>query len=409
MNFTKVLIPIDDSNSTVIPITLTPDTPSRDPDPADTDTFPEIAAKVSATPAEVEGFTLSRYSHPAVPLNVIIPDDDLPLVKTWFGGAASDRIVPSDTLVKRMTDAAIGSLRSYFERAQLNNLLTSPFMIAHALRRADGSHCAVSPFTRKLIDTRAPLLVIHEAEIGSSSLRTVTEILNSPVALSLDISPFDIPAGLLPAVTHLDIIISRPVALLDGSEKVSSVRTSSIMGENHKVWQYDRMPEDIVLSELARSDDFRVIASIPVADAMKGVTGRTLPQQGYRLSDWDSLPKPGGAFSPDNPDNPAQNHTHVCVATGFLDLGSPYEYKKVRAVTAHGIFPRARNGKGEEIEMELLGSHHRDEWRTVARSRGPHLRLLRAAAFRWWQVRVTLPRHATLDALAFSISPVKAT
>lgn len=411
MKFKRILIPLTDSNTTVIPLhrpsqsetdaLTTSETARQDPQPE---------TVISSSPANVSGFTISRYFHPACAVNLNIPDADLPLVRTWLGATTSQTLTPGDTLIKRMTDAAIGTFKTYLDRAAQQNLFTSPFLIGHALRRADGSHCNISQFTKKLINTRAPQLVVHEAALDADFLLTVTEIYNTPVRLSLDVRPFEIDPQLLPAVTHLDIYAGKPVSLLDGHEQVTAIRTAQIAGENMKIWHYNRLAEDIVLSNLAASKDFRIIASIPIATAMKGVTDMKLPQESMNIYNWNTLAKLDCDTLPGDIDNPQENYEYKQMVTSFLDLGMPGYEKKVRGVTAHGIFPRGlpcatdesgRDGKEEEITMELLGSHHRDIWHTVARSRGPHIRILRACAYRWWQVRVTLPRDGLLDTLTF--------
>lgn len=415
MRFKKIHIPLTDTNTTVTPHPLPsqPETGSSFPTSETGGSSSPSASgvpgfqpgvSISSSPADVAGFTLSRYFHPACTVNVNIPDTDIPLAHTWLGATATQPLTPSETLIKRITDAVIGTFKTYLDRAAQQNLFTSPFLIGYAFRRADGSHCDVSPFTKKLVNTRAPQLVVHEAVLNANSLQTVTEIYNTPVRLHLDIEPFEIDPAQLPAVTHLDIYAGKPVPLLDGHEQVTAIRTAQIAGENMKIWHYNRLSEDIVLSNLAATSDFRIIASVPIATAMKGVADMQIPQEGTNIHNWNALPSLDGGAPPGDIDNPQENYRYKQITTSFLDLGRPGEEKKVRGVTAGGIFPRALNGNGEEITMELLGSHHRDTWRTVARCRGAHIRLLRTCRYRWWQVRIVTPRDTRIDSLVFHIS-----
>ena len=355
----------------------------------------EIAVKVSTYAGEVSGFLNSRYFYPACEVGVKVPDEDLQLVKTWLGATSSTSALASETLVKRMTTAALGAFKRYRERALLQNMLTSPFVVGYALRRMDGSHVKVSPFVKKLVNTRAPLLPANEISLTGTSLQTVMEIMNTPVSLKLDVEPFSLDEGLAASVTHLDIYMGMPVDLLAGDEQVTAIRSAEIAGERRKIWHYQRLDEDIILSRLGTTTDFRVVASIPISEAMSGVKGMSLPGSGVSFGSWDKIGKLESDAKPGDVEKPEEHYDHKRIVTSCLDLGDIDATKRVRGITARGVFAR------RDMKMELLGSHYRDKWRVVGRCSGPHMRLLRGVGYRWWQVRVLMDADGELDGISF--------
>lgn len=355
----------------------------------------EIGVRVSTYPGEVSGFVNSRYFYPACEVGVKVPDEDLQLVKTWLGATSSTSALVSETMVKRMTSAALGAFKQYRERALLRNLVTSPFVVGYALRRVDGSHVKISPFVKKLVNTRAPLLAANEISLTGTSLQSVMEIMNTPVGLRLDVDPFSLDNGLLASVTHLDIYMGKPVDLLAGDEQVTAIRSAEIAGERRKIWFYQRLTEDIILSRVGATVDFRVVASIPISEAMAGIKGMALPGEGVNLGSWDKIGKLDSDVKPGDVEKPEEYYDYKRIVTASLDLGDMDAMKRVRGITARGVFSR------RDMEIELLGSHHRDRWRVVGRCRGPHMRLLRGVGYRWWQVRVLMDADGELDGIKF--------
>ncbi len=355
----------------------------------------EIGVRVSTYPGEVSGFVNSRYFYPACEVGVKVPDEDLQLVKTWLGATSSTSALVSETMVKRMTSAALGAFKQYRERALLRNLVTSPFVVGYALRRVDGSHVKISPFVKKLVNTRAPLLAANEISLTGTSLQSVMEIMNTPVGLRLDVDPFSLDNGLLASVTHLDIYMGKPVDLLAGDEQVTAIRSAEIAGERRKIWFYQRLTEDIILSRVGATVDFRVVASIPISEAMAGIKGMALPGEGVNLGSWDKIGKLDSDVKPGDVEKPEEHYDYKRIVTASLDLGDMDAMKRVRGITARGVFSR------RDMEIELLGSHHRDRWRVVGRCRGPHMRLLRGVGYRWWQVRVLMDADGELDGIKF--------
>lgn len=355
----------------------------------------EIVVRVSTQPGEVSGCVNSRYFYPACEVGVKVPDEDLQLVKTWLGATSSTSALASETLVKRMTSAVLGAFKQYRERALLQNLVTSAFVVGYALRRMDGSHVRVSPFVKKLVNTRAPQLPANEISLTDNSLQTVMEIMNTPVSLEVDVEPFTLEESLAASVTHLDIYMGKPVDLLAGDEQVTAIRTAEIAGERRKIWFYQRLTEDIILSRLGATTDFRVVASIPIGEAMAGIKGMSLPGAGVSFGSWDKIGKLDSDVKPGDVEKPEEHYDYKRIVTASLDLGEMDAAKRVRGITARGVFSRP------DMEMELLGSHHRDRWRVVGRCRGAHMRLLRGVGYRWWQVRVLMDAEGVLDGISF--------
>lgn len=171
------------------------------------------------------------------------------------------------------------------------------------------------------------------------------------------------------------------------------------------------MSADLVREHALRDTDFRIIGRIPLADALGGLSGFPLPHGAQDLTQWSDFPKAGDVPAPDTPDDPSNpdlpKPSHIIVETEPLDLGLPETDKRLRALTARGIFARQTHSKPdtEGVTMILYGSHHRERWRRIATVRGPHLRLLRGVRYRWLKVSLTAPFPAIFEALTFLITP----
>jgi len=402
-------IPLDDNsgNDSETPGTGEPDgTGSSGSTNASTalDGFALPDATFTLTPGKLTAYESSRYSHPVASVNISVPDADLPLVRNWFGNATSGVNAASDTLTKRMTEAVTDCIGTYLTEAARAALFTAPFRVGYALRLADGTHvCRTTP---RLLSPNymAPLMLIRESLLSGNTLQTLTEIVNTPTALTAALPAFSLPQGTEAAVTHLDFYATRQTSLLTGDEKVAGVRTYSYFGENLHCWHYPRLAEDLVREVALADNSFRIIASVPIADAVGGTGGVSLPLDMKNLDNWTDFPlldsTPDNPDIPDTPEEPEIPHTHIRLVTEPLDLGSPERAKKIRALTVCGIFTRIT----DEIEVTLLGSHHRDRWHRIASSRGPHIRYLRTIRYRWLRVELTAPRTSTFDALTFEMA-----
>ena len=354
---------------------------------------PQLSA---APPTLLPDYNYSRYSHPAVPISVAVPDGDLPLVALWLGasstGAAANS--PSDTLIKRMTAAVMDALNRYFSGAARQNLFTSPFRIGYALRLADGNNSFISDPVLMKPAAMAPVMAIHEPKISGNTLHTVTEIVNTPALLSLRIADReDIPAG-----ASLVVFATKPVSLLAGDETVTSIRTFELFGDKTPGWNYQRLAEDFIARNAMADTSFRIIADIPFDRIPASGESIQLPFSGDSLYDWTSFP----TFTSPEDWSPEPTPEGVMLVTTPLDLFRPEEYKKVRGVTLRGNFNR---GVDEGcVEFTLLGSQHRDNWHVLVKARGAHLRFLRAVAYRWYKVEIRAPYPAFFDAITFDIA-----
>lgn len=365
-------------------------------------TVPELGLRLAA--AELEAYASSRYTHPVTDVTVTVPDGDIPVVEAWVGTGVATATPPSDILLKRITSAVMGAINRYFTDAARAGLFTRPLRVACALRLKDGKYAAVG--TPRLLTPadRAPLVVIRELQFGGTTLRTHVELMNTPQTLTADIPAFEVAAELAANITHLDIIATRQCDVLAGDESVEGIRSYALYGESVRIWHYRRLEADVVAEAAENDRSFRVIASVPIAEATPGKTGIRLPLGRKNLDDWESFPKAdidsAGGKDPDQPDEPEVPHTHVMLATGPLDLGLPEREKRVRGVTLRGIFERG----ADDIDMRLYASHHRERWHRLATSRGPHIRFLRAVRCRWLRVEARLRREAKVDALTFSVA-----
>lgn len=388
-----IRIPLTEKNSTVTPVYQADGTAPVNP------VFTIAGLSFNLTPSGMASYASSRYAHPVTNIDVLVPDDDHAAIASWLGNSAGGNVPAGETLTKRMTSAVTGALKQYLASASRSNLFTSPFRIGYALRLADGSHSMLSELSLLVPDSMAPVMAIREASMSGSVLRTVTEILNSPMALTVDIPPFTLPEQYAPTATHLDIIATKPASLLSGNESVAAIRTYSLFGEPVSCWYYNRMPEDIVRNAALADRYFRIIARIPISEACSGVNSLELPAFGANLGDWTSIPE----FPADGITTDGRIPSHLRLVTSPLDLGNPEEYKRVRGVSLRGIFSRDTDDGQCGVTLRLLGSHHRDRWHTLATARGAHLRLLRTVCYRWLMIDADVPADAQTDALTFEV------
>lgn len=391
-----IRIPLNTKNSTVVPIK---DPSADNSGPSDSFTLP--VASFELYPSTLPEYDYSRYANPATPISVNIPDADLPIVAAWLGQTTSEAQTPGDTLVKRMTDAVIPRIRDFFTTTAKNSLFTRPFRIGYALRLADGTHtCATRPVII-LPNSRAPIMIVREPQLTDSVLSTVTEIVNTAYCLRMSLPPFDIPDPYTSLATHLDIYATRQCDTLDGDETVSAIRTYSVYGENVPCWHYSRLTEDLVREKAEADNSFRIIGSLPVEDATSGLKDIRLPLNFKNLDDWDIYPSIKPDDGPGSGQSGEDTASHFRLITVALDLGFPETRKRIRSVTARGLFPRdMENG----IEISLYGSHHREKWRLLASARGAHIRRLRGMRYRWFRVEITACAGSAFDALTFEVA-----
>lgn len=371
-----------------------------------------------------DGYSSHRTHNPVTLINVTVPEDDVRVVTGWFSNSPQTGGAASETLLKRATAAVTGALKLFYNDCDRIGLFTRPFKLGYALRLADGRHCAHGEIRTVVPAPQAPLMPITSRGLSNGILQTVTELLIQPQSLFVSCDAFEMPSALAASVTHLDIYATRQADTLSGDETVYGVSTLIADGERYKGWNYRRLGADIVADNAASDRNFRIIASIPVAQAQAGLSEEPVPGLQRNLLNWTNLEvlktdDAGGAGTGDNP--PPESETpedpvrpnvvykSLRLRTGPLDLELPETRKWVRGLSVRGEFyrrlPRVPVAEEtvRELKVTLYGAHHRGYWHRVAVACGPHIRLTRAVGFRWWLVEVEAAADAVIDALTFEI------
>lgn len=359
--------------------------------------FDLISFNLSAADiSQLPDYNLSRYAHPAVNIDIQVPDGDKSVVMSWLGGGTGGS-APSETLVRRMTGAVIGAIEDYFTASARRGFFTRPFRIGAAVINSEGSLVAVG--APKLISpaTMAPLMLVREPSVSGETFHTVTEIMNSPMSLSLSVKPFEPSNFDIDLSGRFLIFATAQAQVLSGEETVTGIRSVEVFGERAPAWNYNRLAEDIVLQKASSGHDFRVIAELPLSEIRNGVSAFKLPQNGTDLTDWKSFPE----FENKDKLEDGMLPSRIIVTTRPLDLKKPEEYKKVRGVTLRGVFTRETGNEG--VSFTLYGSHHRERWHMVAKGQGAHIRLLRAISYRWYKIEIDAPYGSNFEAITFEI------
>lgn len=389
----KIRIPLTVLNTFVTEIFDDDSTPEN---PGNSFPFNAVSFSLSTVPlSRLPDYNFSLYAHPSVNLGVMVPNDDLALVKSWLGNPTSAAGSPSETLVNRMTSAVVNAITKYFSDTSQRGFFTRPFKTGIAVRKKDGTFSSAGVPTVMTPSTVAPLMAIRESSLTGSGLQTVTEIINTPVRLQAHIKPFSLDLN-DPESDSIVFLSSRQCDVLDGNERVSGIRSFEIFGEKTPCWNYNRAAEDLIMQNLNEDTSYRIIGEIPISDATAGIDAIDLPMISTNPEDWNSLPVFNG--SPDCGRKPSR----LAIETIPFDLGKPEEYKRVKGVTLRGIFSREISESG--IKFTLYGSHHRERWHRIATVRGAHLRFLRTVSYRWYKVRIDAPYPSQLDAVTFTIS-----
>ncbi|MGN0237183.1 MAG: hypothetical protein ACI4AK_03745 [Lepagella sp.] len=420
----RVRVPLYTYNHTLTPIYDTdPDPGDTDPDSGidnDTEPIPDLSGILesitfSMYPSQLEGYIFSRYSHPAMLTSCVIPDDDLPLVLSWFGGAPVT-CVASDTLVKRLTNSVIGKLQDFIADSAAASLILGSCRIGCAIRLNDGTYCSVSTPVYLAPNTMAPLLAIREYALSGTSLQTIVEMICTPVKVTAQIPAFELPASVASRAEAIVFYATRQGDLLTGDETVEGVTTSDIYGETTRCWQYDRLSPDVIRASVMADSDLRIIGEVDIEQASAGIASLQLPVTPGALSTWKLLPKfdpnqsgsggeiddstlPGGGEEGDS-------YSRIRLETTPLDLGYPDDDKMIREVALRGIyhrFPPTEEGEPQLPEISLYISRHRDRWRKIATGQGGYIRLPVGIRTRWVRVEVIAPRGSTFDAITFRI------
>lgn len=389
-----VRIPLTDDNSVITPVYTETDSTEQ----PETPTIPVSFALTPASLDVIPDYNHSRYAFPATGISVTVPEDDKPLVDSWLGTGMPSAAKPSDTLVKRMTAAVTDAINKYFIDCGRRSLFTRPFRAVFALRHTDGTFSHVSNPILMQPSTGAPLMIIRETQTSGNILSTITEIVNIPSIFSVNIRPFELPPDVDRDVTHLVISATNQTDTLSGEESVSGIRSFSLYGEHLPGWAYNRLPEDIVTSRAMTDTKFRILAEIPIGEALNGLVAYRIPRNNADLNNSAAFP----TFTGEDGWEASRAPDRITVTTSALDLRLPEQRKKVRGVTLRGIFPRDIGEEG--VTFTLLGSLHRDRWHAIASAQGAHMRLLRGVSYRWYKVEIHSPYPAVFDAITFDIS-----
>ena len=384
--------------------------PDTDPDPY---ALPSIAPEFSYNKGALPGYGTAL---PVASVDFSFPADDQKRVQAWFSGDFSHVTEPeSATLKKNMTAAVKSTLDAFISNALSRNLFAAPCMIGWQYRVFDGScvgpdaiGCSPSPL---LPVSSAPDLIITSYNVYEKSLHTDVAFSQTPAQLLINIAPPEKGEDFKDIITAVEFFITKPVALFPSDMTVSGVRSLSIDGIRERVWHYSSYDSDTLLAMASSDSDFRIVASIPFSDILNGKykSPLPLPIEAGALSRFSSLPKQsasqsGGSGSSSNSSSSGGfNGTdgwrpYLHISTPPLDLSLPEREKSVSDIYLRGVFQR------KEVILTLYGSHHREHWRMIARSRGPYIRGLRRAPFRWLKVEIELPmrRDDFLEALTFS-------
>ncbi|MBD5305765.1 MAG: hypothetical protein HDS12_05710 [Bacteroides sp.] len=384
------------------------------------DEFNQLTAAL--IPSSIPAYKSSHYSYPVVNINVTVPDDDKAVVASWFGNSSGSSHA-SDTLVKRMTTVVLGAINTFYTDASRIGLFTRPFKLGYALISSDSVIVASGETVVITPNDRAPVMTIRNPEPNGNQLNTLTEIRNTPCELRVSLPPFTIPDEWKSKVTELIFYTTDQTSPLTGNEQVTGVRTFAIETGNCPGWYYPRLSSDLVKEKTLEDSAFRIIGRVPIARAVTGLNDYRLPDERLDLNEFKSYPEIKDVPSGGNSGNTEQPVTPLPVGmdvqTFALDLGLPEKEKRVRAVTARGIFSR----HPDNVSVVLYGAHHQPAdtllgssissgnsaaedagaWHRIAKSRGPHIRLLRGVRYRWLKVEISTPWPARIDALTFTI------
>ena len=376
-------------------------------------------------------------------MSVNVPDDDLPRVRVWLGQQSANGVAEaSDTLLKRLTSAAIGGLKNYLAAASEARCFTAPFRAGVALRKLDGSLVIIAEETLFADNAETPLLAANELKLAGNSLTSVNEIYNSPKALTLKIAPFELTGEIRSAYSDIVVFASTPAEILPSSTDVVGLRSQIVNGSRLRVWAYPSRSTQDIIADARGDEDLRILGTVSLDSVTEGYES-TFPAYG-NISSWKSFPKftlkgtstgsGGGSGSssgsgsggegsggeggeggetgesgenvnPIDPLNPYDPEAPwLKITTGALDLGDPEMEKWLRGVMLRGVFSRNVN----DVKISVWGSHHRENWRYLGTSRGAIFRRLRGIRFRWYRVEITMLLRDSADhpeALVFDIIP----
>ncbi|MDE5869759.1 MAG: hypothetical protein K2H18_05960 [Muribaculaceae bacterium] len=405
-------IELDSITITDLSETVQPDDPSAEPS---IPTLPVIVPSFS-----FEKNTLPGYGTPlpVTDIDFSFPAEDQKRVQAWFSGDFSHVTVPeSTTLKKNMANAVLSTLNSFISSAVNRNLFTSPCRIGYRYRLFDNSLIYNNQPILLVPTEKAPDLIITSYKVFEKSLHTEVSISHYPGSLMFSIPVPETVEEYKDIITSVEFFLTRPVDLYASDAKVSGIRSISVNDIRQRVWHYESYDPESLTAQAKADNGFRLIASIPFSDIATGKYSEVtpFPLEAGTLQRFSSLPKvtystgsgtnsgstgsSGGGGGSSNPTTGIPGwRPYLHFATSPLDLGEPEIAKSVYDLYLRGVFQR------DEVTMTLYGSHHREHWRMIARSRGPYIRGIRRAPYRWFKVEIELPfrRDDFLEALTFT-------
>lgn len=336
------------------------------------------------------------------------PAEDFRRVQAWFTGDFTHVTSPeSATLKKNMTAAVKGVLDTFVASSLSRNLFPAPFAIGCRYRLFDGSAAEIgSTLALEPVD-EAPRLIITSNHVYEKSVQTDVILSCNPGKLMMKIPVPEKSTDFIGIITAVEFFINHPVALYPSDMNVSGVRSVSINGTRERVWHYNSYDSASLTASAYADRDFRIIASIPFSEIAEGKYSEltAMPMDAGALVRFPTLPKLTASSSGSSSQGSANGgftgtegwRPYIHVATPPLDLSFPEREKSVTDLYLRGVFQR------EAAVMTLYGSHHREHWRMIARSRGPYIRGLRRTPYRWLKVEIELPmrRDDFLEALTF--------
>lgn len=320
------------------------------------------------------------------------------VVRQWLEGGVEVSRLPSTTLTRSFTEAVHSALTDFRQAALRANMITAPLRVGWCLRTTDGHRLAPQRLSVLSPNAKAPDLVLRQHKIYENGATATVEIMGDAMRLMASAPKIEDPS-LYSEIAAVDIIATRQADTFDENGAASGFGTETVGTETLRIARYARYTESEVRAAALALDDFRVIASIPMAEITAGMawTEITIPEG--TLTNWQKLPKPTDSTKPEA-GSPEQEDSIITAETAPLSLGMPEEEKRVRGVTLRGVFPR------ESTSIELWGSHHRENWHRIATAKGAHIAGLCGVRYRWLKVRITTKLRAgdSLEALTFTVS-----
>lgn len=380
-----------------------------------------IAGKDTLTPGKVkltfswqdmtmEGWKGGDAAWPVSSISFNFPETDLPRVRAWYSGNYAGVTEPAGaTLINNVSDAVEDILRRYFTAAGGLDLFTSPFRLGWALRRSDGTRRMCGETTLMTPNRKAPLVAALTQSLTASSVSGTAAVINMPKRLLVTATPADLSALVPGDVTHIDIVAAPQVLLMPDDIRVTGIGTVSENGVRYRCYTYNRPDEQQFLNAASIQNDFRIIASIPVAE-LAGAWPREVPVTPGALANWKLLEKYKSSAGDDDTGTGGDTGGDTTAwepwidrITGPIDFGMPEHRKWLRSLIVRGVYDR------RSMRVRVYGSQHREGWRLLADGARGWIGGMAMAGYRYFRVRVTgdMRRGDFIDAITFRLTRIR--